>query len=210
MKLGLGTGSTAKHFVTAVGEAYKAGALKNLMCVPTSKATEEHARSLGLPLLAFDDPTPLDLAVDGADEVDPHTNLIKGGGGALLREKLVELRAKRFVVIVDEAKLSKLGLLFALPVEVKTAAWKSMADYLGALGAVATLRGGEGSAFVTDNGNHSVDARFPHGIDAPAQLAQRLEQQAGVVGHGLFLNMAAEVVVGLGSGGVRRIQAPAR
>jgi ribose 5-phosphate isomerase A len=202
MRLGLGTGSTARYATEAIGEAYAQGRLRDIVCVPTSTQTEKQARALGLPLLDWKTSRePLDLAIDGADEVDPHGQLIKGGGGALLREKAVERRARRLVIVVDPAKLSpRLGVRFALPVEVTQAAWRAEAEFLRDLGAEPALRGGDTQPFVTDNGNYVVDARFAGGIAAPFDLARALEARGGVQAHGLFLDMATDLVVGESAG----------
>ncbi|MBC7793683.1 MAG: ribose 5-phosphate isomerase A, partial [Clostridia bacterium] len=154
MKVGLGTGSTAKHAVIAIGEQLKAGTLKDIVGVPTSVATEALAREWNIPLMELTPATILDVAIDGADEVDPHGDLIKGGGGAMLRERAVEEKARLFIVIVDQSKLSqKLGVNFALPVEVDIKSVAAEADSLRELGATVTRRGGDAKPFVTDNGN---------------------------------------------------------
>ncbi len=196
MKVGLGTGSTAKHAVIAIGEKLAAGTLKDIVGVPTSVATETLAREWKIPLVPLTSDLTLDVAIDGADEVDPRGDLIKGGGGAMLRERAVEEKARVFVVIVDQGKLSpKLGSSFALPVEVAVDAVTAEADNLRKLGAEVTRRGGDASPFVTDNGNAILDARFPGGIDDPRALAESLEARAAVKAHGLFLGMTNVLVV---------------
>ncbi len=196
MLLGLGTGSTSAHALHAIARRLSSGELRDVAGVPTSRATRELALSLGIPMRELAKVTSLDLAIDGADEVDPDCQLIKGGGGALLREKAVEQKARRFVVIVDESKLSpKLGTSFALPVEVEPAKWREVRDALFCLGAQAKLRGGDVDPFRTDNDNFIIDARFGDGIDDPRRLAEALERQDGVRAHGLFIDMASEVVV---------------
>ena len=206
MVLGLGSGSTSRFAVAKIGELWQAGKLTNIIGVPTSESTAALARQYGLPLAALDEQPLIDLAIDGADEVDPHLNLIKGLGGALLREKMVDVAAKRFVVIVDESKLvEKLGTRSPLPVEVVQFGWKTQLVWLESLGCRPTLRGGEAEPFITDNGNYILDCAFPNGIDNSAELAAVLRNRVGVVEHGLFLDMADEVIVA-GSDGVWQIR----
>jgi len=195
MVLGLGTGSTAYFAVAKIGQLWQSGQLTGIVGVPTSEATAAHAREYGLPLGELADYPVIDLAIDGADEVDPHLNVIKGLGGALLREKMIESVAKRFIVVVDERKLSRqLGVVSPLPVEIVQFGWRFTARWLAGLGCTATLRGGEASPFVTDNGNFILDCVFPHGIANPRELAVALQAQPGVVEHGLFLNMVSQVI----------------
>jgi ribose 5-phosphate isomerase A len=151
----------------------------------------------------------LDLAIDGADEVDPDLNLIKGLGGALLREKIVEMAARRFVIVVDESKLvERLGTRGPLPVEVTQFAWEVHARWLASLGCHAELRCEAGGApYVTDNGNYIVHCTFPAGIPDPAALARTLIERPGIVEHGLFLGMATDVVVA-GPNGIRLMARP--
>ncbi len=206
MILGLGHGSTAKHAVDVIGERVNSGSLRDIVGVPTSEYTAAQARALGIPLATLAEQPVLDLAIDGADEVDPDLSLIKGLGGALLREKIVERAARRFVVIVDDSKLVKrLGTRGPLPVEVTQFAWKAHIVWLESLGCRAELRReDEGSPFVTDNGNYIIHCTFPDGITDPASLARTLIERPGVLEHGLFLEMATEVVVA-DSDGVRVI-----
>jgi ribose 5-phosphate isomerase A len=205
--LGLGTGSTTRFAVIAIGEAYRAGRLERIVGVSTSDATAELAAQYGIPLDPLEKHPAIDLAIDGADEVDPRLDLIKGLGGALLREKAVEVRARRFLVIVDESKLvPKLGTKAPLPVEVVRADAATLAETLAARESCApTLRGGEASPFVTDNGNLILDCRFGSGIADPAALAARLDADPRVKAHGLFLRMASEVIVA-GADGTRRLR----
>ncbi len=201
MVLGLGTGSTVKFFVEMLGEELKAGRLNNIVGVPTSKSTEDLAKSLGIPLGSVEDHEVLDLAVDGADEVDPKFNLIKGLGKALLREKIVEIHAKHFVVVVDESKMvQKLGR-GPLPVEIVPFGAKAHVRWLNTLpGCVAELWMEDGKPAVTDNGNYLAKCTFKDGIDDVHVLASELAQWPGIVEHGLFLDMAGTVIVGMEKG----------
>lgn len=203
MVLGLGTGSTVKYFVEMLGEELKAGRLKDVVGVPTSKSTEDLAKSLDIPLSSVEDHEVLDLAVDGADEVDPKFNLIKGLGKALLREKIVEIHAKHFVVVVDESKMvQKLGR-GPLPVEIVPFGAKAHVRWLNMLpGCVAELWMEDGKPAVTDNGNYLAKCTFKDGIDDVHVLASELAQWPGIVEHGLFLDMAGTVIVGTEKGPV--------
>ena len=196
MMVGLGTGSTAKHAVIAIGERLASGALKDIVGVPTSVATEQLARAWNIPLAPLTNDTKLDVAIDGADEDEQRSDLIKGGGGAMLRERAVEEKARVFIVIVDHGKLApKLGASFALPVEVAIDAVTAEADHLRRLGAQVTRRGGDAAPFVTDNGNAILDARFSGGIDDPWAVARALEARPGVKAHGLFLGMTNVLII---------------
>lgn len=207
MRLGLGTGSTVRHFLLALGRKRDAGELKDVRGVPTSVDTEHLCREMGLPLMELPEEGGLDLAVDGADEVSPDLDLIKGLGGALLREKIVAAAARRFVVIVDEEKLvSGLGVRSPLPVEVAPFGWRTHLGFFRALGAEPEPReGAGGKLYVTDNGNHVIDLRFPGGIEDPHGLEGNLRGRSGVVETGLFLGMAHRVLVG-GDEGVRALE----
>jgi len=206
MALALGTGSTTAYAIDMLGERVRSGALQRIVGVPTSEATAARARKWGIPLTTLVEHPVLDLAIDGADEVDPELNLIKGLGGALMREKIVEIAARRFVVVVDESKLvERLGSRGALPVEVTQFAWDAHAGWLESLGCRAELRREpDGAPFVTDNGNYIIHCTFPGGISDPAALARTLIDRPGVLEHGLFLGMATDVVVA-GRDGVRVI-----
>lgn len=196
MVLGLGSGSTAKYAVAKIGELWQSGKLTDLVAIPTSEYTANQAQGYGVPLTTLDQHPVIDLAIDGADEVDPQLNLIKGLGGALLREKMVESCAKRFIIIVDGSKpVEKLGTRGPLPVEVVQFNWKAQTRWLESLGCLPELRGGEDHPFVTDNGNYIIHCTFPNGIDNPHTLGATLKNRTGVVEHGLFLNMATEVIV---------------
>ncbi|CAM8957451.1 unnamed protein product [Rhodiola kirilowii] len=215
MVVGLGTGSTAKHAVDRIGQLLRLGKLKNIIGVPTSKVTHEQAHRLGIPLSDLDTHPFLDLAIDGADEVDPELNLVKGRGGSLLREKMVEGACKKFVVIVDESKIvSHLGASgLAMPVEVVPFCWKFTADRLQGIfeyaGCVAKLRTlkeeddiDEMRPFVTDNGNYIVDLYFDTELGDLSVASLKMLNVVGVVEHGMFLNMATTLIVA-GELGVR-------
>ncbi len=197
MTVGLGTGSTAAHAVRLIGARVTDGL--RICGVPTSRQTARLARELGIPLLDLNDVPSVDLAIDGADEVDPAKRCIKGGGGALLHEKIVASAAKRLVIIVDSGKLVRRLGAFPLPVEVVPFAREQVRRLVASLGADATLRAGPDGPFVTDEGNLILDCRFGEIADAAA-LAARLDAAPGVVGHGLFVAMADDAIVGHGDG----------
>ena len=192
MLLGLGSGTTARYFTEGVGRLV-AGGMK-LRCVPTSRATAELAAELGIPIVQ-ELVGSIDLAVDGADEVDAALNLIKGRGGALFREKLVAEAAKRFIVVVDESKLVKQLGAGELPVEVFPFLWRTTAERLTALGVSLTVRGGEESPYITDNGNLILNLVVDGGIKDAAALADALKRTTGVVEHGLFIGLTDTVIV---------------
>ncbi|MGH2509261.1 MAG: ribose-5-phosphate isomerase RpiA [Ktedonobacteraceae bacterium] len=195
MVIGLGTGSTAAFLIRALAERLCHG-LQILGAVPTSSETTTLANSLHIPLVSLDRYPVLDLAIDGADEIDPQLNLTKGAGGALLREKVVASAARQFVVIGDTSKLvSHLGEHFALPVEIVPFAMTPVRRQLESLGASVEPRMRAGQLFITDNQNIILDCRFPNGIADPASLQAQLCSIAGIVEHGLFLGMAQRVLV---------------
>jgi ribose 5-phosphate isomerase A len=192
MLLGLGSGTTVRYFTEGVGRLVADG--MKVRGVPTSRETAELAAAHGIPVvteLVGD----IDLAVDGADEVDGDLNLIKGRGGALFREKIVAAASKRFVVVVDESKVVKQLGVGVLPVEVLPFLWRTTADRLIALGASLTVRGGEEAPFTTDNGNLILDLTFEGGIANPRTLATSLKVVTGVVEHGLFVGMTDTCIV---------------
>jgi len=189
MRVGLGTGSTAKYAIEAIGERYQSGELRNITAIATSKASETLAASYGIPLIELVGQR-LDVAIDGMDELDPQLNAIKGLGGALTREKIVEACADVLILIADETKLVKqLGEKAPIPVEVVTFAWKATKVKLESLDLRAERRMKEGEAFVTDNGNYILDCAVSPPID-PYKLAVDISTIPGVVEHGLFLDMA--------------------
>ena len=201
MLLGIGTGSTAAYLIYALALRMQAG-LHIAGAVPTSKATAQLANSLGIPLTDLDTHPILDLAIDGADEIDDQLRLIKGGGGALLREKVVASAARRFVVIGDVTKrVTQLGSKMPLPVEVVPFAMTPVFKHLEALGAEVRLRQLAGQTFITDNNNVILDCIFPGGITDPSDLHARIKWIVGVVETGLFLNLVEQAIIA-GPGGV--------
>jgi ribose 5-phosphate isomerase A len=202
--IGLGTGSTVRCLLEVLGERLSAGSLEGVVAVPTSEDTAAWCRRLGIPLVTLAERPFLDLAIDGADEVGPGLALIKGLGGALLREKIVALAAQRFVVIADESKrVRRLGTRAPVPAEVVPFGWSTLVPFLEGLGAEPALRRSEhGDPFVTDNGNYIVDLHFRRGLSDPSAVARALDRRPGIVEHGLFLGMAHLAVIA-GQGGVR-------
>ena len=199
--MGLGTGSTSVFATERLGQRLKEGELTNVRGIPTSEQTAEQARTFGVPLINWSEVTAIDLTFDGADEVDPQVNLIKGGGGALLREKIIAQATKRQVIIVDESKLSdKLGTNWAVPIEVVPFGWESQFAYLESLGAKPTLRKkADGETFFTDQGNVILDSAFGP-IEDPVKLGHALINRVGIVEHGLFLGMAHDLVIAAAGG----------
>lgn len=202
MIVGLGTGSTAIWVVRRLAEWLRLGKRTHVIGVPTSQQTADEAHRLGIPLATLDEQPVIDLTIDGADEVDPQLDLIKGGGGALLREKIVAQASRRLLIVIDETKCSaQLGTRWPVPVEVIPFGWRSQARYLESLGAQVQLRQTTtGANFTTDQGNLIVDCNFGPLVD-PAHLADQLKGRTGIVDHGLFLGLAAEVIVA-GAAGV--------
>ena len=199
MTVGLGTGSTAKHMVMALGERVRVG--MKLRGVPTSRETAELARQQGIPLIDQDNAWIIDVAIDGADQVDPDFNLIKGGGGALLKEKIVAASAKQFIVLVDHTKrVSVLGGSFPLPIEVIPFGWGSTAREIEALTkSRVVLRERNGTPFKTEAGNMIVDVHIDR-IDQPRELEIALNNIPGVVETGLFVNRTDVLIVGTAQG----------
>ncbi|MEL6598877.1 MAG: ribose-5-phosphate isomerase RpiA [Pseudomonadota bacterium] len=210
MRLGLGTGSTANWFVRLLAERVRTAGLK-VQAAATSDRTADLASRLGLTVSSLDDIGWLDLTVDGADEVNPPLNLIKGGGGAHLREKIVASASDRMIVIADDGKMVEQLGAFPLPVEVVPFAWKTTRDVVSEIlddlsmgGANATLRMSESAPFLTDQNNYILDLHL-HRIPDEVVLDEELNAVPGVVEHGLFIDIAEEVLVGYPSGEVRRV-----
>ncbi len=201
MVVGLGHGSTAIFAVRRIARLLCEGQLQDILAVPCSLQVKDDVQRLGIPLTTLDQHPVVDLTIDGADEVDPDLNLIKGGGGALLREKIVAQASRREIIVVDESKLSPaLGTHWPVPVEVTPFGWRSQAAYLESLGAQPVTRlNSDGSLFKTDQGNLIMDCHFGP-ISDPAQLAARLNERAGIVEHGLFLGLATDLIVASGEG----------
>jgi ribose 5-phosphate isomerase A len=210
MVLGLGSGSTATLAIRRIGELLRAGTLRDIVGVPTSSVIAAEAQAAGIPLTTLDEHPTLDLTIDGADEVDPALNLIKGGGAALLREKVVAQATVREIIIVDESKLSpQLGMKWAVPIEVITFGCQAQMRFLESLEGRPVLRTlPNGEPLLTDHGNYIVDTDFG-AIDDLAALTRALEGRAGIVEHGIFMNLASEVIVA-GASGVRRVTRPAQ
>ena len=205
--LGVGTGSTAIFATRRIGALLRTGKLQNITAFATSKATQDEAEQLAIPMMDHSLPLAIDLTIDGADEVDPQFNLIKGGGGALFREKIVAQASAREIIVVDDSKLSdRLGTRFALPVEVSPFGWRSQLRFLESLGARCIIRKNkqDGSQFVTDSGNMILDCNFGPIADVNA-LAAQLGARAGIIEHGLFLGIATDVIVA-GESGIRHLK----
>ena len=212
MIVGLGSGSTAALMIKGLGQRLASGQLKDIVGVTTSFQGEVLAAELGIPLRSLNAVDRIDLAIDGADEVDPAFQLIKGGGACHVQEKLVAARAERFVVVVDSTKLvDRLNLEFLLPVEVLPGAWCQVQQQLAAMNGQAELRMAHRKAgpVVTDQGNLVLDVRFEAGITNPVDLERSINNIPGVLENGLFVNLADEVLVGEvndGVAGVRRLE----
>lgn len=197
--VGLGTGSTTAFAIQFIGERLKSGELTNVKGIPTSFQAIVLARDFGIPLVSLDEVDHIDVAIDGADEVDPQKTLIKGGGAAHTQEKIVDSLADQFIVVVDSGKLvDKLGTTFLLPVEVVPMAVTPVMRAIRGLGGEPTLRMGVKKAgpVVSDNGNLIVDVKFANGIDAPAALEKTLNNIPGVLENGIFAGVADVVLVG--------------
>jgi ribose 5-phosphate isomerase A len=206
MVVGLGHGSTAIFAARCIARLLHEGQLRDVLGVPCSSRVEQDARRLGIPLTTLDNHPVVDLTIDGADEVDPNLDLIKGGGGALLREKIVAQATKREIIVVDESKLSvALGTHWSVPVEVVPFGWRVQRAYLESLGARPVLRqSSDGTPFRTDQGNLVLDCDFGP-IPDPARLAACMGQRAGIVEHGLFIGLATDVIVA-GMEGIRHLK----
>jgi len=201
MIIGLGVGSTTIFAVRKIGRLVRQGKLQHILGIPCSPSVAEEAQKVGIPLTTLEEHPHIDLTIDGADEVDPHLNLIKGGGGALLREKIVAQATQREVIVVDESKLSPiLGTHWPLPVEVLPFGLGSAQHFLKSLGAAPVLRlKQDGQPWQTDQGNFILDAHFGP-IQNLLPLATELDAQAAIIAHGLFLNIASEIIVAAPTG----------
>lgn len=222
MIVGLGTGSTFKYALLKLAELIKNGSLINIVGIPSSLDTENKARELGIPLTTLNEAYKnnsqfsivnsqlvIDITIDGADEVAVSTvrgegskviNLIKGGGGALLREKVLAQASKKLIIAVDDSKVSeKLGTNFSVPVEVLQYSFEAEKKYLESLGAAISLRKNNNDLFITDEGNYIIDAKF-NSIDDCSELSNKLNDRAGVVGHGIFVGLASKVFIAKESG----------
>ena len=195
MIVGLGHGSTAMFALHKIAELIKAGSLNQILGIPCSNEIEKEAQTLNVPLTTLGEHPQIDITIDGADEVDPNLNLIKGGGGALLREKIVANATTREIIVIDESKLSPvLGTNHALPVEVTQFGWETQVSFIKSLGAECNLRmGQENIAFITDSGNYLLDCDFGP-IENLNSLAEKLERRTGVIEHGLFLGLTTDVI----------------
>jgi len=198
MTVGLGTGETATYAIRRIGLLLRAGKLEDIVGVPTSLETAAEAVRLGIPLLEDSRALPADITIDGADEIDPHLNLIKGRGAAMLREKIVAQTSRRVVIVADDSKLSQsLGTRAALPVEVVPFGSRYQTEYLKQFipqAQISFRMGPDGSPVRTDQGNFILDC-FTGPIEDPAELATRIQARAGVVAHGLFLKLATDLIV---------------
>jgi ribose 5-phosphate isomerase A len=206
MVVGLGHGSTALFALRRIAELLRIGKLSDILGIPCSTQVEREARQLAIPLTSLDEHPTVDVTIDGADEVDSNLDLIKGGGGALLREKIVAQASRREIIVVDESKLSPaLGTRWAVPVEVTPFGWRSQVLYLESMGAQVSLRQDRsGKRFLTDQGNLLVDCDFGP-LPEPSKLAAKLDARAGIVGHGLFLGLTTDLVVA-NAQGVRHVE----
>ncbi|WP_175498759.1 ribose-5-phosphate isomerase RpiA [Paenibacillus sp. NFR01] len=204
MKVGLGTGSTAYYAINKIGERVKDGL--RITAVATSQASEDQARALGIPLVAFGDIDRLDLTIDGADELDGKLQLIKGGGGALLREKIVAMGSGRMIVIADENKAVDTLGKFPLPVEIVPFAWEWTVAALAKLGCKPELRRSGEELYRTDNGNYIADCHFG-AIESAPELAASLQRIPGVVEHGLFIGIASLAIIGKKDGSIEIVEA---
>ncbi len=198
MIVGLGSGTTSECFIRALGQAVAAGKVRDLRCVSTSVSSEDLARSLGMTVISLKEAGVVDVAVDGADEIDPKLNLIKGLGGALVREKLIEQNSRRFICIAEENKLvQRLGTRGPLPVEVIRFCHDTHEAFFHSLGGTPRIRtNADGTPYVTDNGNYIYHLKFNEGIASPVDLDRKLRARAGVVGTGLFLSMCEMALIG--------------
>lgn len=202
MVIGLGGGSTAFYAIQRIGNHLASGRLKNVLGIPCSTDVEKGAKKFGVPVATLSDQPKIDLTIDGADEVDKDMNLIKGGGGALLREKIVAQASQREIIIVDPSKISKqLGEKWPVPIEVIPFGWETQLEYLVSIGAECQIREKKNSSeiYITDQKNYIIDANFGV-IKDPNKLASKLESRAGIVEHGLFIQLATDLIIASDTG----------
>ncbi|CAI8942337.1 MULTISPECIES: ribose 5-phosphate isomerase A [Bacillus] len=193
MKIGLGTGSTVYWTIQKLGHLVSEGL--TIQAVPTSIETEKLAKQLSIPLISLSEIDSLDLTIDGADEINPDLQLIKGGGGALLREKIVAVSSQKLIIIADESKLvTNLGI-FPLPIEIVPFAWEQTAKRIQSFGCQTILRIQNNQPFITDNGNMILDCVFPNQITNPIETHQQLKIVTGVIETGLFINMVNKAII---------------
>lgn len=211
MVVGLGTGSTVRYLLDEIARRRSDGSWQRLQCIPTSRNTADRAATLGIPLVSLATHPSVHVTIDGADEVDPRLDLVKGMGGALLREKIVAAASALRIIIVDASKLvQRLGTRSPLPVEVDPFGAAIQPAFLRSLGAEPTLRlNSAGEPFVTDGGNHIYDCRFVDGIGRAAKLEAELNNRPGIVENGLFVGLADQVIVAE-EGGTRVLSRPGR
>jgi len=196
MVVGLGVGSTAVFAVEKIGKLIRSSQLSGVLGIPCSHAVQQHALQLGIPLTTLEKNPQIDLTIDGADEADRSLNLIKGGGGALLREKIVAQASRREIIVVDHTKVSdRLGTNWVLPIEVLPFGWGTHMIFLESLGGTPKLRSDkDGNPYLTDQKNYIVDCDFGP-IENPSQLAEQLNSRTGIVDHGLFLDLATDLII---------------
>jgi ribose 5-phosphate isomerase A len=195
MVVGLGTGSTAVHAVNAIGQQLQDGVLHDITAIPTSDATARNAQKWGIPLTTFDDHPVIDVTIDGADEVAPNLDVMKGLGGALLREKIVAIASKQLIIVADDSKhVDRLATKAPIPIEVIPFARRPVTAFLESLGGRPVFRQQDGQPYMTDEQNIIIDCFFDGGLDDAAAMAQILINQPGIVEHGLFLGLATQVV----------------
>jgi ribose 5-phosphate isomerase A len=206
MIIGLGSGTTATYAIRVIAKLIQSGVLENIFGIPSSVKAARLAQELGIPLTNLEEHPEIDITIDGADEVDPDLNLIKGGGGALLREKILAQASKELIIVVDESKLTpRLGSKWPVPVEVLPFAWKTEAIFMESLGAEIVLRKmPDETLFKTDQGNLIIDAKFGE-IQNPQDLAQKLQQRAGIIEHGIFIDLAS-LVISAGESGIKKLK----
>jgi ribose 5-phosphate isomerase A len=206
MIVGLGEGSTAIWAVRQIARRLQNGDLHDITGIPCSLHIEKEARQLGIPITTLEEHPVIDLTIDGADEVNPDLDLIKGGGGALMREKIVAQASRREIIIVDESKMvPALGTHWAVPIEIIPFGYGSQIQFLESIGAAVKIRQNQdGTPFKTDQGNLIMDSNFGS-ISNPAELAEKLKRRTGIAEHGLFIRLATDVIVA-GSNGIQHIQ----